>query len=166
MPPLVLSTAPIEAAYRAHGPHVFRRAVRLLGSDADAREVLQEVFVSLLDDPSQFGGLSSLASWLYSATTHRCLNRLRDERTRARLASARAESLPSASSPTHAEDATELRKLLARLPIDLARVAVYYYGDEMTQDEIAAVLACSRRHVGNLLVRLESAIVSDKQASA
>ncbi len=33
-------------------------------------------------------------------------------------------------------------------------MAVYYYLDEMTQDEIAALLGCSRRNVGRMLARL------------
>ncbi len=158
------SPSAIEAAYRAHGHHVFRRAVRILGREGDARDVVQEVFVSLLDDPSQFGGKSSLATWLYSATTNRCLARLRDERTRARLLAERASSLPVAASAASTEGAAELRGLLARLPTELGRVAVYYYGDEMTQDEIAELLHCSRRHVGRLLEQVERAMATTPEA--
>jgi RNA polymerase sigma factor (sigma-70 family) len=153
----------IEAVYRSHGHHVLRRASRLLGSEVDAREVLQDVFLSLLDDPSQFAGRSSLATWLYAATTHLCLNRIRNQRVRSRIVAERAGSLPVASSPTEAEDGAVLREVLARLPEDLARVAVYYYGDEMTHEEIAGVLGCSRRQVGNLVERLTLAV--SKEAS-
>jgi RNA polymerase sigma-70 factor (ECF subfamily) len=47
-----------------------------------------------------------------------------------------------------------LRSALRELPEPLAHVAVYYYMDELTQDEISRILGCSRRHVGNLLERL------------
>jgi DNA-directed RNA polymerase specialized sigma24 family protein len=46
--------------------------------------------------------------------------------------------------------------VLAQLPPELAEVAIYFHCDEMTQDEIAALLACSRRHVGHLLERLHN----------
>lgn len=50
------------------------------------------------------------------------------------------------------------REVLAQLPPPLAEVAVYYYYcDEMTHEEIAAVLGCSRRHVGHLVEQLHRA---------
>ena len=153
------ATADVENAYRTHGHHVLRRATRILGNDADAREVLQEVFLSLLAQPTQFAGTSSLTTWLYSATTHACLNRLRNERTRARLLDARGPSPPATQ--TSPEDALEVRRLLARLPDELARVAVHYYLDEMTQEEIASMLGRSRKHIGRLLVRIEQAVSAE-----
>lgn len=71
--------------YRRHAASVYRRACTLLGNEADAHEVLQDLFVSLLERPDQFAGGSSLPTFLYSATTHACLNRLRNQKNRARL---------------------------------------------------------------------------------
>jgi DNA-binding transcriptional regulator LsrR (DeoR family) len=50
----------------------------------------------------------------------------------------------------------ELRARLLSLPDELARVAIYYHMDGMTQDELALVLGCSRQWVGKLLEQLES----------
>lgn len=125
--------------------------------------MLHEVFASLLDRPEQFRGESSMTTWLYSVTTHACLNRLRNARTRARLLAIptgeRTEQ-PSAS----VDDGVLVRELLARVPAELAAVAVYYHVDEMTQDEIASVLGCSRRHVGDLLERLEDRLRGEEVA--
>jgi RNA polymerase sigma-70 factor (ECF subfamily) len=153
-----VTLAEIEAAYRAHGHHVQRRARLILGNDIDAREVIQEVFLSLIDHPEQFGAKSVLSTWLYSATVHRCLNRLRDERTRTRLRKESAGTLLQPQHPPSAEHVTELRALLLRLPDELAQVAIYQFADEMSQDEIAEVMRCSRRQVRNLLSRLEQAL--------
>lgn len=160
-----VSLAEIEAAYRAHGPHVLRRASLLLGSDSDAREVMQEVFLSLVDEPQQFGGRSALSTFLYSATVNRCLNRLRDERTRARLLRERAVALPGPRHAPSAEHVTELRALLLRLPEELAQVAVYQLADELSQEEIAEVMGSSRRHVRELLARL-SKVLAEEGVSA
>jgi RNA polymerase sigma factor (sigma-70 family) len=157
-----VSLAEIEAAYRAHGHHVLRRAAMILGNEHDAREVLQEVFLTLVDHPQQFGARSALGTWLYSATVHRCLNRLRDERTRGRLLAERAAALPGPRHAPCAEHVTELRALLLRLPADLVQVAVHHLADEMSQDEIAEVMGCSRRQVRNLLERLAQALVSEE----
>jgi RNA polymerase sigma factor (sigma-70 family) len=142
-----------EELYRRHAPSVYRRAQELLGSDTDAREVVQDLFVSLLERPAQFAGRSSLTTYLYSAATHTCLNRLRDRRNRARLLALHAQASATAQAP-RAEKLVLLRDLLIRLPEELAQVAVYYHLDEMTYDEIAETMGCSRRHVATLLQRL------------
>lgn len=157
-----VSLAEIEVAYRAHGHHVLRRATLLLGSESDAREVLQEVFLSLVANPEQFSATSALSTWLYSATTHRCLNRLRDERNRARILVERSEAWHLSGAVASPEHVAVLRELLIRLPLEIAHVAVYQLADEMSQDEIAEAMGCSRRQVRKLLEQLESALAAQR----
>lgn len=160
-----VSLAEIEIAYRAHGHHVLRRATLILGNESDAREVLQEVFLSLVDHPEQFSAQSALSTWLYSATVHRCWNRLRDERNRARLLAGRSDALPLPRHLASPEHAAQLRQLLARLPIELAQVAVYQLADEMSQDEIAEAMGCSRRQVRKLLEQLDEVLAAQRVMS-
>jgi RNA polymerase sigma factor (sigma-70 family) len=144
--------ARIDEIYRRYGDVVLRRARQILGNDHDAREALQQLFMSLLSDPHQFAGRSSITSWLYSATTHLCLNTIRNRKTRLRLAEAHVGADRDVE-PARADRIAQVRQLLALLPTELAEVVVYYYVDEMTQDEIADVLGCSRRQVGYLIER-------------
>jgi len=146
----------IEDAYRRHGHSVLRRARRLLGNEHDATETLHEVFIDLLERPEQFEKRSSLVTWLYAATTHRCLNRLRNGRTRARLLEEQHAPAHEASPAGKVESMLELRRLLGSVSEEMAQAAVYHHMDELTQDEIAAVMGCSRRHVGHLLERLRA----------
>jgi RNA polymerase sigma-70 factor, ECF subfamily len=152
----------LDDVYRKYGHSVLRRARALLGNEADANEVLQEVFASLVDRPAQFEGRSSVATWLYSVTTHGCLNRLRNERTRRGILEAHGAALEDKTSEDPERHAM-LRQLLASLPAPLADVAAYRYLDGMTHDEIAALLDCSRRHVGDLLERMHAWV--QKEAS-
>jgi RNA polymerase sigma factor (sigma-70 family) len=145
----------IERAYREYRHSVLRRARQMLGSDQAAAEVVQEVFVSLIRDPAQFHGGSSIATWLYSATTHLCLNKIRDRDNQARLLAQHfAPAQRDEVRPPEAESLAAARQLLGRLPESLARVAVYHYFDGLTHDEIGALLGCSRRYVGKLLARV------------
>jgi RNA polymerase sigma-70 factor (ECF subfamily) len=81
------------------------------------------------------------------------LNRLRNATNRARLLAEKVEPVEPAGASPSAETRAEVRQILAKVPEELARVAVYYYLDDMTHKEIADHLGCSRRHVGDLLVR-------------
>jgi RNA polymerase sigma factor (sigma-70 family) len=145
---------------------VLRRARQILGDAEEAREALQEIFLVLLDNRagSGFGGRSSITSWLYSVTTHHCLNRLRNRRTRARLLSERGA--PPDAAPARAEDAATAADLLGRMPEELATVMVYYYQDEMSHAEIAALIGKSRRHVGDLLERARAWLESEGRREA
>lgn len=151
--PIELSALDIEAAYRAHGHLVLRRAKALLGDESEAQEVLQEVFITLLREPEVYGGRSAMTTWLYRVTTNMCLNRMRNDKTRQRLLD---EHVAPAVHEAHQESADTLaaaRQFLDRMPEDLARVTIFYSIDGMTHQEIAEVMGCSRRQVGNLLER-------------
>src|SRR5262245_37656569 len=101
--------------------------------------MVHEIFVSLLEVPAQYQGRSSIATWLYSATTHRCLNRVRDRKNQHKLLRERVAPAMDLET-TGGVDTATLRRLLAALPEELAAVAVYHHLDEMTQQEIADAL--------------------------
>jgi RNA polymerase sigma-70 factor (ECF subfamily) len=143
----------VERLYREYGDLVLRRAQRIMGSDSEAHEILQELFMSFVNNPKQLEGKSSITGWLYSATTHLCLNTIRNRKNRARLIQLRAA--PAQGAPATVEAELTARQLLEQLPDELAQVAVYYYFDEMTHEEIAEVIGCSRRQVGNLLQQVQ-----------
>jgi RNA polymerase sigma-70 factor (ECF subfamily) len=152
---LTLAGSQFDQLYRAHAANAFRRARRLLGSDADAHEVVHDVFLSLFERVEQCSGHSSMNTFLYSAVTHACLNRIRDQKNRSRLLALHASSVPQpAAALAPADQLALLRALLERIPEPLGQVAVYYYMDELSQSEIARVMGCSRRHIGDLLERL------------
>ena len=139
-------SADVGRLYRSHGHIVLRRARTLLGSEADAQEALQEVFASLLQADLR----GSVVAWLYQATTHFCLNLLRNRRTGARLLELHPPPQPA---PADAEALAEVRSLLSQLPDEVAAAVVYHHLDGMTHDEVAELLGCSRRKVGYLLER-------------
>ena len=155
-----LSPAAIEQLYRSHGHVVLRRARILMGSEAEAQEALQEVFASLLHEPDAVG--TSAAGWLYRATTHFCLNQLRNRRTGARLLEAAA---PHVAVGASAEMLAEVRSLLSRLPSEVAAAAVYHHVDGMTHTEVAELLGCSRRQVGYLLERARLAAAGTEKSA-
>jgi RNA polymerase sigma-70 factor (ECF subfamily) len=118
--------------------------------------VVQDLYLSLLEQPQRYATGSDLTGFVYKAVTHACWNRLRNQRTRSRLL--HESEAPQRLAPAHGlqpEQLTALWAELARMPETLAAVAIYYYIDGMTHDEIAQLLSCSPRHVGNLVARLQ-----------
>ena len=156
---MTLDGAAIGRLYRSHGHVVLRRARLLLGSEADAQEALQEVFASLLRAPQGLRSAGSVLGWLYQATTHFCLNQLRNRRTGARLLQDRvAPTSGIAGGPAFFGRSD-------RSVADAAAAAVYYHMDGMTHAEVAEMLGCSRRQVGYLLERAQRSLALLEQSA-
>jgi RNA polymerase sigma-70 factor (ECF subfamily) len=148
--------------YIQHARAAFRRARRMLGNVADADDLVHDVFVTLFERCHQFRGASALSTYLYSAVTYACLNRIRDNRRHAELLA--AEWLDGAHEAT-AESLVILRDLLERLPQPLGELAVYHHLEELTQREIAQLFGCSHTHVAQLLARLAGWVAAQELTS-
>ncbi|HKU44113.1 MAG TPA: sigma-70 family RNA polymerase sigma factor [Polyangiales bacterium] len=135
----------LDQLYRAHAPSVYRRARALLGDEADAQRVVSDVFGQLHAEPRRFVRRRGLCRQLYAMTTRACINRLRSRKLQAR---------PAADGGTD-ERSAALCALLDALPEPLSQLAVYYYFDELTQEEVTELLGCSQRSIRGLLAQLE-----------
>jgi RNA polymerase sigma-70 factor (ECF subfamily) len=153
-----VTPAAFDTLYREHGHAVLRRARRLLRDHDAARDVMQDVFFDIIRTPERFEARSSIATYLYSATTHACLNRIRDGRTRTRLVAIETAG-SSKLAPAHGETRALAVEILESLSDDDAALAIYLFCDELTHDEVATLFGCSRRHVGDLATRLRRRIM-------
>jgi RNA polymerase sigma-70 factor (ECF subfamily) len=105
--PMEMDTADLIDRARAGDHDAFRDLVqghshelqvhcyRILGSQPDAEDALQETLVSAWRNLGEFGQRSSLRTWLYKIATNRCLDMLRAGSRRPRI----APPLPEATLP-------------------------------------------------------------------
>jgi RNA polymerase sigma-70 factor (ECF subfamily) len=154
----------IDAVYRAYGHTVMRRAQALLSNEQEAADVMQEVFMSMLQETTRFQGRAAVSTWLYRVTTNMCINRLRDRRRRRELLDTEAAPLAPAVQPELATAWVQVRQLMEHLPDDQLNAIVYCWIDGMTHDEIAEIMQCSRRHVYNLLRRAQDRVQAREDA--
>ena len=62
-----------EKVFREHGPRVYNLARRMLGNDADAEDVAQDVLLQVVRKLDTFRGESNLATWLHRITVNAAL---------------------------------------------------------------------------------------------
>jgi RNA polymerase sigma factor (sigma-70 family) len=133
-------------AYRRYGPSLVRKAERMLQDRDEAQDLVQALFVDLLQRPETPADLP----YLYRAVTHRCLNHLRDRRNQGRLLSGHGETLRGPVR-TRLDERVVDRQLLAsladRIDAQAWEILVCHYVDDMTQDEIASLIGASRKTV-------------------
>lgn len=133
-------------AYRRYGPPLLRKAERMLQDRAAAQDLVQGLFLDLLQRP----GTPADLPYLYRAITHRCLNHLRDRRNQGRLLASHDQALRGPVRTLidqRVVDRQMLASLADRLDAEAWEILVYHFVDDMTQDEIAALIGASRKTV-------------------
>lgn len=151
----VTSTRAAADLYQRYGALVLRRARALLDDEQAARDATHDVFVKVLSSLDAFRHEASPVTWLYRATTNHCLNVLRDQSRRGRVVPL-LRALPPDAAPS-LDERLSLTTVLARVPDELREIAVYYYLDQMSHEEIARLTGLSRRTIGNRLVEFHAA---------
>jgi RNA polymerase sigma factor (sigma-70 family) len=146
---------PLRELYQKYGASVYGRCSYLLRDPSVAEDAMQEVFAKALQSYQGFRAESSPLTWLMKIATHHCLNLMRSERAgwHQRFADEeRRRSEPQPARPQPFELRHEVRKLLARFDVETQAAAIHYHIDEMTLEEVAALLG---RSVPTVRKRLE-----------
>jgi RNA polymerase sigma factor (sigma-70 family) len=158
-----VTEADIQGLYMQYGYFLFRRCLTFMTDEASAQDAVQEVFVKALQSASGFRGDADPKTWLCRISDNHCIDVLRRRRSRGELRG-QGEHLPDGEDEgraitrlVHHDDPESLltaRGLMAALDPVARRMAVLYFVDELTQDEMAVELGLSRRTIGKHLKKL------------
>lgn len=144
--------------FERHKDRVYSVALYFFGGDeATAHDVTQQVFLKLFSRIGQFQGGSEFSTWLYRVTTNACLDEQRkrrrflpfggDEWREPRARGAQEERVAGA------ELTSAVARAVASLRPKLRVVMLLKYFEEMSYEEIAAVVGCSPGTVASRLNR-------------
>ena len=162
-------TADLHELYTHFGGSVYGRCHYLLRDKAKAEDAMQDVFAKALDHGGGFRGESSPMTWLMTIATNHCLNLLRAERApwHAKFAAhetGRASRQADGAAPHLLETREAVRQALSRVDPETQAVAIHYYVDEMTLEEVAAAVG---RSIPTIRKRLETfAALSGEELSS
>jgi len=126
----------LASLYVRHAAGVLARCRYLLRDEEAARDATQEVFARALQALPEFQGAASPTTWLLRIATHHCLNELRARRAGWREEIRRAAEGRTQEAP-EVDKRALLRALLGAAEPEEQEMAVLYFVDEMTQQEIA-----------------------------
>jgi RNA polymerase sigma-70 factor (ECF subfamily) len=72
----------VEELFAEHSTSMVERARRLLRSEADAEDALQEAMLALVRAPHVLGAVESLGAWLVALVHRKCVDIVREDRRR------------------------------------------------------------------------------------
>lgn len=147
LPPGPRNPEAFASAYRAHAPGVYAAALRVLGREAEAEDVAQEVFLRYWRDPGRFDpARGELGSYLRVMARSRALDLWRQERAGGRARDrlkvvardddVRPDERPAAAAERE-EERRAVRDALRRLPPAQREALVLSYWGSMSADEVA-----------------------------
>ncbi len=163
-----------ELVVRQYGGRMLATARRLVGSDDDARDVVQEAFLAAFRSLDGFAGMAMLSTWLHRIVVNAALMRLRSRRRRRE--SSIDELLPRfdedgrwAEPVSPWDTATDtllerhetraiVRNAVDRLPESYRTVLVLRDIEELDTEEAAAVLGVTPNAVKTRLHRARQAL--------
>lgn len=153
--------AAFEQIVRRHQAAVYRVALRMLGSRADAEDVTQETFVRAWRSLDRFRRQSALNTWLYRIVTRRCLDAIGARRTTEQLDAEYRESVADgpAGIVEQRERLEAVTRAIAGLPADQRVVLVLREFEGLSYDELADVLGTSVASVKGRLHRARLSVL-------
>jgi RNA polymerase sigma-70 factor (ECF subfamily) len=144
--------------FRDHYPMIYRTAYSITGSKPDAEDVLQTIFLRLLqrDVPVEFK--RSPKAYLYRAAVNLALNTLRSRKSRGGI-----EDVEQLEAPAHAVDPDASREdeeiqrclldAVAQLRPKAVEILILHYEHNYSDAEIAKMLGKSRGTIAVTLYR-------------
>lgn len=137
---------------------VYTVAIRMLKVKEEAEEVAQDSFIKAYEALESYRGESKFSSWLYSIAYRKALDRIRKNK-RSQTMELLEEITPNqAADVEHALAALEaaerkqyIQRCIAALPEQEAALVTFYYFEELSVKEIAAITDLS---VDNIKVKL------------
>lgn len=145
--------------YEAYAPMVYRRCVFLLKDDAEAKDMVQNVFLRVYERMDALD-LSQPSSLLWNTATRLCLNRIRDKKRRG--LDVESSELLLTIACAEEDDGIEARGLLAKIfskeQESTRTIATLHYVDGMTLEETAETVGLSVSGVRKRLRTLQAKI--------
>ena len=166
------SVSDLSALYTQNRSSLIAQARRILRSDADAAEVVQDAFLKFILAAPELDTADRAMAYLRTTVNNLCLNVIRATGSRPNLVAidsdANQELLSEIAAENHipmdatlaaAEDASIIREALSRLSETQRTALVMWEVEGRTTKEIAAAIGTSEKNVRHVIQRARASFV-------
>jgi RNA polymerase sigma factor (sigma-70 family) len=166
------SVSDLSALYTQNRSSLVAQARRILRSDADAAEVVQDAFLKFILAAPELDTADRAMAYLRTTVNNLCLNVIRatgsrpnlvaidSDATQERLSEIAAENhIPMDATLAAAEDASIIREALSRLSETQRTALVMWEVEGRTTKEIAAAIGTSEKNVRHVVQRARTSFI-------
>jgi RNA polymerase sigma factor (sigma-70 family) len=166
------SVSDLSALYTQNRSSLIAQARRILRSDADAAEVVQDAFLKFILAAPELDTADRAMAYLRTTVNNLCLNVIRatgsrpnlvaidSDATQERLSEIAAENhIPMDATLAAAEDASIIREALSRLSETQRTALVMWEVEGRTTKEIAAAIGTSETNVRHVVQRARASFI-------
>jgi RNA polymerase sigma-70 factor (ECF subfamily) len=152
----------LASLYDRYKSILFSLILRILHSQSEAEDILQDVFIQVWNKASDFDEARGRPfTWLVTLSRSRSIDRLRQLNSRERTATEASRAAPeewtdAETDAIKSEQSEVVRAALAELPEDQRRTLLLAYFEGLTQTEIAARLNAP---LGTVKTRMRSGMI-------
>lgn len=147
--------------YERHRHALYLFAMRMLDDQDDARELVQDVFVTVYQKRAQLQHPERFRSWLFAIGRNRCLSHFRRNRRETPLDEVSEEAM-IAEAPAGdrgvAEDLRLLRRALRHLKIEYREVLILREYQNLSYGEIAEITSSTESAIKSRLFKARRAL--------
>jgi RNA polymerase sigma factor (sigma-70 family) len=166
------SVSDLSALYTQNRSSLIAQARRILRSDADAAEVVQDAFLKFILAAPELDTADRAMAYLRTTVNNLCLNVIRatgsrpnlvaidSDATQERLSEIAAENhIPIDSTLAAAEDASIIREALSRLSETQRTALIMWEVEGRTTKEIATAIGTSEKNVRHVVQRARASFI-------
>lgn len=154
-----------EQLYRAHAPRVLQMAARLLGSEEEALDVMQDTFVTAFEDLRQLRDPGAFGAWTRQVAVRLAHRRFRRRRLLRALGfgadaseAALERVVDESASPEVRAELRGIDAALARVDVSDRTAWILRHVEGLALDEVAAATECSLATAKRRIARAEHAV--------
>ena len=150
----------LAAVFERYGPYVQRVLARVLGTDPDLPDLIQDVFVQAIEGIGRLENPAAIRGWLATIAVRTARARIRRRSLRAWPRASDPAELPDVEATTPSEEVRDaLRRVYAvleRFPAELRIVFGLRFVDGMELVEMAGACGCSLATVKRRIVKAQA----------
>ena len=159
IPVFVKPPPELEDLYRRYSETVYQSALRVSGNPADAEDVLQVVFLRMLNNRSRATGSESMEKYFRRAAVNASIDILRRKKWLSEVELDAGREYSAKESTALLKE--RIRRSLAKLPTEDAEIFVLCYLEGYSYDELAEQFDVERGTIGSRLHRIRAVLKKD-----
>jgi RNA polymerase sigma-70 factor, ECF subfamily len=155
-PKAELLSEEFEQMFRDHSRLIYRTAYGVTGSVEDAQDILQKIFLKLLERDFPPDLQKNPKAYFYRAAVNQGLDVVRSRRRRIFVGEVECSNIPARQVTTDDEMHRALYEAIAQLTPDSAHIVILRYLHNYSDADIAKMLGVSRTVIAVRLFRLRA----------